>query len=295
MPRMQGQKEYISLAKGLITEQSALAFPEGATADELNFNINKDGLVRERRKGFEFSTPIFNSAGLNVELENTHYWQAPDLILFIITKQSPQQTVLRIHSNDSSLTFKGEVVLNNAISQTTIAENTNYISITTSEADRPVFVEYDKTEETLIVSRVDLFVRDFELVDDDLSISERPVTLTDNHKYNLYNAGWWKERSYDRVYQDPVTGFFTENIGEPQGVYPSNADIVAIGMTLDGDGDSIIFKPEDVKDIDVGNTEAPRGHYVFNINDFNRDDRLVDREEDGTVSNTLTTITSISL
>ena len=34
MSQARGQKDYISMAKGLVTEAFSLAFPEGATADK---------------------------------------------------------------------------------------------------------------------------------------------------------------------------------------------------------------------------------------------------------------------
>lgn len=301
MPRASGQKETISLHKGLITEASQLAFPENSTSDELNFVIDKDGLIRRRRKGLEFSTPTYNSAGSGVSLENVHYWKAPNLVLFVVTKTAPQQTTLRIHSNDSNLTFKGEVVLNSDISTTSIAENTNFITVTTSKAGRPVFFEYDSNQSRILVFRVSLYIRDFELVDDSYSITERPATLTDNHEYNLYNAGWWQNRRYQYVagqpVQDPVTSFFSDTeggTGVPTSVYPSNADIVAIGMSVNENGVET-FRPDEVKNANLGNSAAPRGHYVYDINDFDRDARIADKTIDGTTSTTVTTIGSILL
>lgn len=52
MPRAASEKQYIPFVKGLITEASALTFPEGATVDEDNFVINRDG-SRQRRLGLE--------------------------------------------------------------------------------------------------------------------------------------------------------------------------------------------------------------------------------------------------
>lgn len=297
MPRLSGSKDYISLAQGLVTEASPLAFPENATSDELNFVLNKDGLIRSRRKGLEAVRTVQNVAEI-ASIDNVYYWQAPDLILIILNTASPS-TELRIHRNNASLEFLGSYVLNNAQSIVEIAENTNIIYLTTSEGQKPVLLEYEQENSRVQIYEVDIFVRDFELVDDGLAISERPTTLDDNHTYNLYNAGWYKERRYQyaagQPLQDPIQSFFTDaNSNPPENDYPSNADIVALGMGPNENG-VVTFRDDVVRGTDVGNSEAPRGHYIYNINSYDRDQRLADKTIDGSVSSTLTNVGTVNI
>ena len=85
MPRASGSKDYISLAQGLITEASPLAFPENSTSDELNFVLNKDGLIRARRKGLQAVRTENNISDTTSVLENVYYWRAPDVFLLVFT------------------------------------------------------------------------------------------------------------------------------------------------------------------------------------------------------------------
>jgi len=298
MPRVRGDKDYISLAKGLITEASPLAFPENSTADELNFVLDKDGLIRRRRRGFQSKRTEQTIVGTDATIENAYYWQAPDLILFVVTTAAPN-TTLYIHRNNSSLTLLNSYVLNTAASVTEIAENTNIIFITTSDSQKPVLLEYEELANTIEIYEVDMFVRDFELVDDTLDLTERPTSLDDNHTYNLYNAGWYKDRRYqyraNQPVQDPLTSFNSSlNDVTEAGTYPSNADVISIGVSVNENGVTT-FRDDEVRNNNLGNTEAPRGHYIYNINSFNRDARIADKTLDGSVSTTLTSVGTVSL
>lgn len=298
MARVRGDKDYVSLAKGLITEASPLAFPENSTADELNFVLDKDGLIRTRRKGFENKRTLQTIAGTEAQIDNVYYWQAPDLLLFVMTTSAPS-TVLYIHRNDASLTSLGSYTLNTGTSSTEIAENTNILFITTTDSQKPILLEFETSANRIQIYEVDIFVRDFELVDDGLTLTERPTTLDDNHTYNLYNAGWYKDRRYQysagQPVQDPLSSFNSSlNDVSEAGTYPSNSDIISIGVSVNENGVTT-FRDDEVRNNNVGNTEAPRGHYIYNINDFDRDARIADKTLDGSVSTTLTSVGTVNL
>jgi hypothetical protein len=55
----------------------------------------------------------------------------------------------------------------------------------------PFYVSYDPVTDTISSGAITITVRDFERVEDSLAIDNRPSTLTDLHKYNLYNQGWY--------------------------------------------------------------------------------------------------------
>ena len=300
MPRASGSKDYISLAQGLITEASPLTFPENATADELNFLLDKDGLVRSRRKGLEAVKTEQSLAGTEAAVENVYYWREPDVFLFVVTSTAPD-TKLYVHRNNEALTPLGNFLLNSEVTETQIAESTNIVVITTSEAQKPILLEYEKQNDNIEIYSVDLYVRDFELVDDGLTLTERPTTpIDDNHRYNLYNAGWYKDRRYQYVanqaIQDPIDSFYSDlnSLPSPANNYPSNADIVSLGVSINENGVTT-FRDDEVRNTNVGNSEAPRGHYVYNINDFNRDARIADKNLDGTESTTLSPVGTVSV
>lgn len=309
MPRSAGVKNYISLIRGLVTEANALNFPEGATADELNFTVDKDGLIRKRRKGFTTLYPEYTVGRTDSVIDNVLYWRAAGVLLVVITDATPA-TRVRVHAVNETLDFIDEFVVASARARTEIAENTNFIMITTSISTAPLFLEYNPTSEVITLSTMKIYVRDFELVDDGLGIGERPLPLsglptpppldmTDNHLYNLYNAGWYKDRRIQNIatqpFGDPIENFRTYSAsGPPFGAYPSNADIVSIGVSINENGVTT-FRPDELNGIDIGNTAAPRGHYVYDINDFDRDARIADKSLDGAPSTTLTQVSTIDL
>ena len=252
MPRVSGQKEYVSLVNGLVTEANPLTFPEGATSGELNFLVNKNGLLRERRKGFENvyeSTSTF--AGSGSSLENLFYWRGSGYVIAVLTNDTPE-TYVRFHQMGEAFTDFADIKIADAVVNTQIAELTNYLVITLSNNDKPILLEYDETAETIDVHEVNVHIRDFELVDDDLSASEHPVALTDNHRYNLYNSGWFVEKKDETTSGNPldsVIDIYYNNFTE----YPSNADNVSVGMITNASGD-LTFDPEYVRDAGLGNS-----------------------------------------
>ena len=199
--RAAGQKEYVNLAKGLMTEVSPLSFPEGATSNELNFTINKD-------------------------------------------------------------------------------------------SDKPILLEYLEATSSIVVNTVSLHVRDFELVNDGLTASENPTSLTDNHKYNLYNAGWFvskKDEKDSNVFKNTATAYHAAF-----SKYPSNADSVSVGMITNASG-VLTFDADYVRDAGLGNSLSPRGHYVFPIDTYDRTTKLASPLSDGAPSTTLTVLGTITL
>jgi len=55
MAQQATQKPTVVFNKGLITERGELTFPEGASVDELNMSLERDG-SRRRRLGLEYES-----------------------------------------------------------------------------------------------------------------------------------------------------------------------------------------------------------------------------------------------
>jgi hypothetical protein len=290
--RAAGQKEYVNLAKGLITEVSPLSFPDGATSNELNFTINKDGLIRERRKGFSYIYPLNTFAGATSKLENLFYWRGSKYAIAILTNAVPE-TYIRVHALDANFTAVADVKIADAEVTTQIAELTNFLVITLSNSDNPILLEYLEPTDSIVVNRVSLHVRDFELVNDGLTVSETPVALTDNHRYNLFNAGWFVSKKDENQSGFPLTPTVTTYFNAFS-KYPSNANSVSVGMITNASGD-LTFDPEYVRDAGLGNSLSPRGHYVFPIDTYDRTSKLSAPNDDGAPSTTLTVLGTIAL
>ena len=290
--RAAGQKEYTNLAKGLMTEVSPLAFPDGVTSNELNFVVNKNGLRRERRKGFEYVYPTNSFGGATSKLENLFYWRGSTYAIAILTNDVPE-TYLRIHAIDANFTSIADVKIADTVVSTQIAELTNYLVITLSNNDKPILLEYDAVAETITVNSITLHVRDFELVNDGLTASENPASLTDNHKYNLYNAGWFVSKKDQDQAGNPLTNTVT-TYHNAFSKYPSNADSVGVGMITNAGGE-FTFDPEYVRDAGLGNSLSPRGHYVYPVDGFNRGSKLSFPTSDGAPSSTLTSLGVVNI
>ena len=82
--------ELNNLVKGIITEASPVNFPSGATRDEQNFELNKDG-TRDRRLGMDYETGYqLRLFGVpNTVAFNTFRWKSPGGIAnkeFLVTQ-----------------------------------------------------------------------------------------------------------------------------------------------------------------------------------------------------------------
>lgn len=382
MPRARGEKDYLSLLLGLNTEANPLAFPEGFTTDEKNFLLDKSGDVRIRRKGLENSAAdqTFVSSNTFPLLSGAFYWRELDVILIVVATLS-DEVVVRVHRNDADFTYVDEYEIDSTAGALYIPSFSPILSgvvITGSGGNnyvKPILLQKTSSGDIEIYS-TQLYFRDFDLIDDNLSISERPNGLTDEHTYNLYNAGWYADRrsestlafvdpldlfepqfvepnpfdsttfvapdlmqinstsvgfldikplstvivtnsssnngtyivdNYTVIDQDNVEIEFVEqtivNEGPTAGVeieystgsFPSNADIPVLGLKSDGSGNEV-FSPGTLFETVLGSSEAPRGHYVFDVEETRtRDDVLASKQDDGTVPSTINLEATIAL
>jgi len=147
----------------------------------------------------------------------------------------------------------------------------------------PLVVEYDEDTDTIEVETINILIRDFEGVDDDLAVDEEPFTLSNAHHYNLKNQGWvatapstglvsvslygkYKAVPGVSTTKDPITEYKTA-IGR----YPGNNKQWFLGKTQVEEGAYDIgdFIPVLLNKAHVGTSRAPRGHYI--VNAFNID------------------------
>lgn len=287
---------YLSFAKGLATEVNPLSIPEelkGTTADELNMTVDTDGMVRVRRPGLSLlSIPRQNVAGEVLEVK---YWRTGSCYVVCsyedtIVDDQYTCTTTFIDTTDASKdrAYTTKILTSDFISTPQVVFLRTKCMIT--YGGRPLLFTREVSGEYTI-QYVDLYVRDFKLIDDLHSVSERPGSLSNEHKYNLLNAGWYQYRQLlsSGVTADPIAEFYAIRTK-----YPSNADIAALGDVTDSGGD-IKFDPASYDNINLGSTEAARGHYVFNIRNINRDIKstsLPEQLRDGAPSTTLALLLS---
>lgn len=291
MPRARGDKEYILPTRGLNTEANLLHFPTEFSPDCINMEIDYNPQIVRPRKGVATTgNPVLsearNSNAHDVGI-SSFLWEAvaEDADLNFVVVQvgrwlyffdDSQLTNATTAANGKKLDvndlLSGTSLGTLALAEPTRLEFANVkgnLLICSPQID-PTIVQWNGTD--FDVTALNLQMRDLLGIEDGLKVDERPTTLSDDHKYNLFNQGWAKQRrdaAGSAVESDPITVFY--NAFTPK-VYPSNADIVYLGMIEDS-GD-LIFDPEWLRDQTFGSTPAPRGHYVVDIFSIDREDRL---------------------
>jgi len=280
MPRASGIKQLIAPSAGLVTEQSKLAPAEGSTVDELNFTYNDDGSIRRRRYGLnkEDGASFYSLTEAVTDTSAASYgmWEAVggdgDINLHVFQISSVLHFVKDTSGNltDQIQTFTYE--LDDMLAPAFVTTEDTPVSLTSGEGRlfvvgrkiEPFYIDYDPDTDTISSTAVNLQVRDMTGLDDGYEVDFRPLTtLTEEHDYNLNNQGWWQTRrtTAGGSFVDPVAEFESTN-----GAYPSNADIALLGMVDDGDG-NLIYDPDYLLELTLGNTPAAKGHFI--INPFN--------------------------
>lgn len=275
--------------KGLITEASPLNFPEGASVDEENFVLDRDG-SRARRLGLEYENYYahveLGSSISSVAVQN-YLWQNVDEVpgTSFWVHQFGNKLYFH-HIDNTSRGYTGTILFNGPV---TLTATTNALfSFASLQGDLIVAVG-DQTLRSFRVSQDAsgtysisvaygrLTVRDFWGVDDGYAIDERPSATQSStqgalHAYNLYNQGWpWKFFCYNGGEYDNTMdgGTFMDPLSLTRaqiGGFPSNADIISTAMTFVQNGRKAYF-PYSLRNINGGNTPAAKGHYIIDLFD----------------------------
>lgn len=290
MPQAKGDKEAQLPINGLNTEASPLNFPEGFCSDALNVEPDYDPLRIRVRKGMDdYSGTSSIGEFLNQDISaSTFLWEGvggdPDLD-FVVMQCGE---FLRFYNLSTGAFVTEGFDLTNTLSGTTIGtaanlrktppvfENVKGVLLVTHRSIDPTVIEYDSGTDGVDGYTVSIKIRDIFGVDDGLEVDERPTTLTDDHKYNLYNQGWYQQRKITSggAFTDPIAEFNTIN-----SEYPSNADVVWIGM-VESSGD-LIFDADWLKQQTFGSSPAPKGHYIVDAFNIDRDAILTSPQQSG--------------
>jgi len=285
MARARGDKEYILPHKGLNTEANLLHFPIEHSPDLNNMELDFNPQMVRPRKGLSSSglarlvaTVVKGSHDVAI---SSFLWRGvaedPSINLVVVQAaeflyffdvdllEDPSQAI-HTESYDLSNSLSGTVkgTLGLLQSNRVVMANVKGKLLVTAESIDPVIITWNTTTNLIEPVSLTLKIRDMFGIEDGLEIDERPASLSDDHKYNLLNQGWYKQRrdtAGSATEVDPIVKFDAIT-----GDFPSNADIVWIGMVED-QGD-LIFDPEWLKDQTFGSSPAARGHYVvdaFNI------------------------------
>lgn len=190
------------LNKGLITEFAELTFPEGASLDELNCSLSRDG-SRAKRLGLEFEqgNTLSSFAVDPDKVVYTGTWENPGGVSGL-TFMVVQVGAMLYFYNAGVFPYSGQYIGlsldltpyqidGKDISLTKIEFATIASSlVVASEAMNTIYLSYDGT--AISATQIEFRVRDFDWVSDvcDLTESIPLSTITSKRKYDTFNAGW---------------------------------------------------------------------------------------------------------
>lgn len=251
---------------GLITEATGLNFPENSASDMSDVDLRNDGALT-RRKGFApevgyqenslSGTPtaimeyVWNNVA-NIGDLTFVVQQIDNTLKFFQVTPSALSTGLSSSSISlSSFKAAGAPTTDSSVCQFTQGNGRLFVAHPYCD---PFYVDYDLTTDTFSATRITIQIRDFTRQSDGLKTDERPATLTNLHKYNLYNQGWYWNNA------DALTKWENARSDEP-----SNADVWWVYKNANED-----FDTGNIDKIYRGNSAAPNGHYILDAFDQDR-------------------------
>lgn len=288
MSRAKLNKIYRQFLKGLVTEASALTYPENATTSESNCTLERRG-NRGRRLGIATEssgqvTPISLGSGAVGEDAITEYkWESVagesgtdflcvQLGVYVhFISMGGDALSDGVSSLNIDLTpYVTSGIINPSTYPISMASGKGYLFIVGEHID-PILVSFDRTLRTVSSERIYIQIRDFRGVNDGLANDEEPATLSAAHEYNLKNQGWvspandgtgasvtyydfyGSSGTYAAPTSAPITSYFTSVSRYP----PNNKQWWVAKDTSNN------FDPAALAKIFMGNNRAPRGHFIL--------------------------------
>lgn len=266
MPRSLGTSVENNFIKGFVTEFSGLNFPENACTDALNVVFDNRGRV-SRRRGFDFESggvvSTLDDATNLVSAFTTYYWanvSGTDRS-FVVVQIGPIIHFYSVNTTTGqSSTSKSSYTLNLTSLSTGFGEvfsqkcqfaQGNASLFVAHPSIQPIVVRFDTNTNTFSTSTIDISIRDFKFLNKEITNEVQPATLTDLHKYDMYNQGW----------SDDTLATYFSGVSK----YPSRAEL------------SWYYKevaPGNIgkKNLYFGSSLGPRGFHILDAFDQTRSD-----------------------
>ncbi len=279
MAKKSVKAEVNTFIKGLITEASPLNFPENASFEEENFQLNRDG-SRNRRLGIDYEnegalvvTDVPNEWAANQQLK-TYEWlnvagipgktflvvQVGDDLKFFDTSLMPLSTSGYVGSLKlpSVYVSRKEVSFAGVDGKLIIADGSGDVTVVSYSST----TGFSKTISRLKVR--DLWGVEHPITEADDSL--RTPLATTKHVYNLYNQSWGIPRRHEgeTVLVDPMVLFRTT-----YSTYPSNSETVWPAMQMQPVTPPNIPRERlfiNLLQEQIGvNTKAAKGYFVIDL------------------------------
>lgn len=221
MPQQSIAAVQSNFTKGLVTEFSALNFPENAATDTDNCDYTIIGNVTRRlgianelngvsngipRTGFALSDYKWDNAGGD---GNTQFVvrQVGPVLFFYKSSSATDLAPLSNQQIASSVDLNNFVALSGSVDNTKecqYSDGNGYLFVYHPSCN-PLYVTYDPVGGTVTGTLISIRVRDFIGLTDGLTTDSRPLTLSVQHQYNLINQGWIKGALWDTNSASSIT------------------------------------------------------------------------------------------
>lgn len=268
MPRTKAYTIDRTFVAGLITDTTALNFPDNACTETLNCVFDPSGRIT-RRLGFDWESDHDTKAiTLGNSVVTSFFWKevaGDGNTNFYVVQVGG---TLHFYNTESGSVSFGELsdtvdLTGHAIPGATdiatqacqFAYGRGYLFVTHPQLN-PFYVSWDGSDidsETITVE-----IRDLIGVDDALAVDNRPTatvgSMDDEHKYNLFNQGWYHDGNA------ALTAWDTARTD-----LPSNADV-----WWQYKNTSDAFDATVINNTPLGNTPAAKGHYILEAFDQDR-------------------------
>ena len=266
MAQSLSQKTTSTFIKGLITEAGELTFPEGASVDELNCDLRRDG-SRRRRLGVETETSaVYSSFTLSdTELVTTGKWQnvggLADLEFLVFQKganlyfynKSTAPYSEQLYSDSISLATH-EISSGSASLYKCQFASINGTLIVSSEGINTIVISFDNSANPKFTASAIAFkIRDFEW-QGDVTGYEAAATTSASRTYDTKNSGWVGTKGAAAL----STWSAANSSNYPPLTHPWYA----------GKDSSNDFSASEWDKIFAGSTLTANGHYIIDF--FNR-------------------------
>ena len=201
MAQSLSQKAVNNFVRGLVTEAAELTFPEGASVDELNCDLRRDG-TRRRRLGVEYETGNVLSSytlgdaeqtatgswvnvGGNADLEFLVFQKGARLY-FYNKGELPYSD--QVESNSVNLASYEQAGSNGADTAKCQFTSIKGNLVVSSPEINTIAIQYSSG--TFTVTQISFEIRDFEFQGDTSTYFDNDSSPSQDRKYDAQNAGW---------------------------------------------------------------------------------------------------------
>ena len=260
--------QYNTFINGLVTDATDTNAPENSLKESVNMDIGFDGSIF-RRNALE--------AQLNLEYHTTPddactfkylIWEADEGYTYRIAIQtfhiggSSYMSYIMFYEYSTGTKLYTVNQLNSVAGEIDFAFGKNSCYIATGSD--VYYIEANSDGSLSTKADIVLAVRDVAGIDDSLSLTSRPATLSDAHYYNLKNQGWGVTIN---EYSTATSRIDYDHVLADKSVYPSNSDTPTVALQENPDAsEEKRFRTSNLFSSYLGSSRAPRGSVLIYIN-----------------------------